>query len=105
MVEFYRLANVAPEMEWFASLTNPSTRCAYENVARDFMQFTGIAQPEEFRSVTRSHIIACRRDLQQRSRGGSTTGQRLASLFEHLRNQEDCLIHIAGVPGLPPILR
>ena len=29
--EFHRLADVPPEVEWFANLTNPHTRRAYEN--------------------------------------------------------------------------
>jgi len=33
---------VPPEVEWFANLTNASTRRAYENAAKDFMRFTGI---------------------------------------------------------------
>jgi hypothetical protein len=50
--EFHRLADVPPEVEWFANLRNPSTRRAYENAVRDFMRFTGIGRPEEFRTVT-----------------------------------------------------
>ena len=60
--EFHRLADVPPEVEWFANLSNPSTRRAYENAVRDFMRFTGIVRPEEFRTVTRAHIIAWRDD-------------------------------------------
>ncbi len=85
--EFYRLADVPPEVEWFANLTNPSTRRAYENAVRDFTRFTGIARPEEFRSVSRAHIIAWRDELRQRGLGGPTIRHRLASLaslFEHL---------------------
>jgi hypothetical protein len=41
--------------DWFANLSNPSTRRAYENAVRHFMRFTGIARPEEFRTVTRPH--------------------------------------------------
>ena len=37
---------------------NPSTRRAYETAVKDFMRFTGIRRPEEFRIVTRAHIIA-----------------------------------------------
>jgi site-specific recombinase XerD len=51
------------------------------------MRFTGIARPEEFRIVTRAHIIAWRDDLAQRGLGGSTIRHRLASLaslFEYL---------------------
>jgi hypothetical protein len=50
--EFQRLADVPPEVEWFANIRNRSTRRAYENAIRDFMQFTGIVRPEEFRTVT-----------------------------------------------------
>ena len=85
--EFHRLADVPPEVEWFANLSNPSTRRAYENAVRDFMRFTGIARPEEFRTVTRAHIIAWRDDLVRRGLGGSTIRHRLASLaslFEYL---------------------
>jgi hypothetical protein len=44
---------VPPEVEWFANLTNPQTRRAYENAVTDFMRFAGIMRPEEFRTVTR----------------------------------------------------
>ncbi len=85
--EFHRLADVPPEVEWFANLSNPSTRRAYENAVRDFMRFTGIVRPEEFRTVTRAHIIAWRDALAQRGLGGGTIRHRLASLaslFEYL---------------------
>ncbi len=85
--EFHRLADVPPEVEWFANLSNPSTRRAYENAVRDFTRFTGIARPEEFRGVTRAHIIAWRDELRHRGLGGPTIRHRLASLaslFEHL---------------------
>ena len=92
--EFHRLADVPPEVEWFANLTNPNTRRGYENAVRDFMQFTGIARPEEFRNVTRAHSIAWRDELRQRENalgqrtiGDSTIRHRLASLaalFEYL---------------------
>jgi site-specific recombinase XerD len=85
--EFHRLAEVPPEVEWFANLSNPSTRRAYENAVRDFMRFTGIVRPEEFRTVTRAHFIAWREDLVRRGLGGATIRHRLASLaslFEYL---------------------
>jgi integrase/recombinase XerD len=85
--EYHRLADVPPEVEWFANLSNPSTRRSYENAIRDFMGFTGIARPEEFRTVTRAHIIAWRDQLTGRGLGGSTIRHRLASLaslFEYL---------------------
>src|SRR5260370_27811332 len=85
--EFHRLAEVPPEIEWFANLRNPSTRRAYENAIRDFMQFTGIVRPDEFRTVTRAHVIAWRDYLARRELGGATIRHRhaaLSSLFEYL---------------------
>jgi hypothetical protein len=83
--EFHRLADVPPEIEWFANIRNRSTRRAYENAVGDFMRFAGIVRPEEFRTVTRAHVIAWRDDLEQRALGGATLRHRLAalsSLFE-----------------------
>jgi integrase/recombinase XerD len=88
--EFHRLSDVPPEVEWFADLTNPNTRRAYENAVRDFVRFTGIARPEEFRTVTRAHVIAWRDELVGRGLGGSTIRHRLASLaslFQYLCGQ------------------
>ena len=85
--EFHRLSDVPPEIEWFANLRNRSTRRAYENAIRDFMQFTGIVRPDEFRTVTRAHVIAWRDDLARRELGGATIRHRhaaLSSLFEYL---------------------
>jgi len=88
--EFHRLSDVPPEVEWFANLTNPQTRRAYETAVKDFVRFTGITRPEEFRTVTRAHVIAWRDELVRRGLGGSTVRHRLsslASLFEHLCDQ------------------
>jgi integrase/recombinase XerD len=85
--EFQHLSAVPPEIEWFANIRNRSTRRAYETAIQDFMGFAGIARPEEFRSVTRAHVIAWREDLARRELGGSTVRHRLAalsSLFEYL---------------------
>jgi integrase/recombinase XerD len=85
--EFHRLADVPPEVEWFKNISNPNTRRVYENAIGDFMRFTGIQRPEEFRTVTRAHIIAWRDELARRGLGGSTIRNRLASLaslFEYL---------------------
>jgi site-specific recombinase XerD len=84
---FHRLADVPPEVEWFANLSNAHTRRVYGNAIRDFVAFTGIQRPEEFRTVTRAHIIAWRDQLTGRGLGGSTIRHRLASLaslFEYL---------------------
>ena len=85
--EFQRLADVPPEVEWFANISNRHTRRAYENAVKDFMRFAGIRRPEEFRTVTRAHLIAWRDELRRRGLGGATIRHRLASLaslFEYL---------------------
>jgi site-specific recombinase XerD len=54
---------------------------------KDFMNFTGIQNPEEFRIVTRAHIIAWRDDLLSRTLSSMSIRHRLAaisSLFEYL---------------------
>ena len=61
--EFHQLAQVPPEIEWFANLGTAATRRAYETALKDFMRFTGIERPEEFRTVTRAHVIAWRDEL------------------------------------------
>jgi site-specific recombinase XerD len=51
------------------------------------MLFAGIVRPEEFRIVTRAHVIAWRDHLAQRGLDGATRRNRLAalsSLFEYL---------------------
>ena len=78
--EFQRLADVPPEVEWFANIRNASTRRAYENAIKDFMMFAGIKRPEEFRTVTRAHVIAWRDDLGDRTLTGTTIRHRLAAL-------------------------
>jgi integrase/recombinase XerD len=59
----------------------------------DFVRFTGIARPEEFRTVTRAHVIAWRDDLKTRlTKRGEPWNDRsirhrlaaLASLFQYL---------------------
>lgn len=85
--EFHQLSNVPPEIEWFANLDNPRTRRAYQIDLRDFMGFVGIAQPGEFRTVTRAHILAWRKNLEGRQLSGATIRRKLAalsSLFDYL---------------------
>jgi site-specific recombinase XerD len=86
-VEFQTLADVPPEVEWFANIENPNTRLAYQNDVRQFMRFAGIAKAEEFRIVKRAHLIAWRKQLEGRALEPSTIRRKLsaiASLFDHL---------------------
>jgi site-specific recombinase XerD len=86
-LEFQGLAAVPHEAEWFANIDNPRTRRAYRIDIHEFMGFVGIGRPEEFRTVTRAHVLAWRKDLEGRSLSGTTIRRKLAalsSLFEHL---------------------
>ena len=73
--EFHKLADVPPEVEWFANLDNPNTRRAYENAVKHFMRFADIQRPQEFRTVTRAHFFAWRDELRRRELGGATIRQ------------------------------
>jgi integrase/recombinase XerD len=53
VTQFQHLAEVPPEIEWFANLTNANTRRAYRQDLADFMDFTGLRQPPQFRDATR----------------------------------------------------
>jgi hypothetical protein len=56
--QFGDLADVPPELEWLANITNPKTRRAYKIDVEEFSAFTGVHQPTELRSITRAHVIA-----------------------------------------------
>jgi site-specific recombinase XerD len=99
--EFHQLANVPPEAEWFANLDNARTRRAYQIDLRDFMIFTGIARADEFRTVTRAHVLAWRKHLEGGQRSGATIRRKLAalsSLFAYLCERNAVLLNpVAGV--------
>lgn len=80
VTEYQDLAAVPPELEWFANLTNPRTRAAYQQDLSDFMAFTGLSRPEDFRTVTRAHVIAWRTDLERRGLGPNSIRRKLAAL-------------------------
>ena len=87
---FQRLAEVPAEAQWFANLGNLQTRRAYQNDIRSFMLSTGISRPQDFRLVTRSHVLAWRAELEQQGLAGATIRRKLAalaSLYEYLCNE------------------
>jgi len=87
--EFQSLADVPPEIEWFANIGNENTRRAYRNDVREFMAFAGIHHPGEIRTVKRSHLIAWRKQLETRGLQAPTIRRKLSalsSLFDHLCN-------------------
>jgi integrase/recombinase XerD len=85
--QFSQLAEVPPALTWFANIDNPQTRRAYQNDVQEFMAFTGIEDPHQFRDVVRGHVLAWRRDLERRALSGASIRRKLAalsSLYEHL---------------------
>lgn len=85
--QFQHLAEVPAAVEWFASIDNPRTRRAYQGDLADFCSFVGLTAADEFRAVTRSHVLAWRAQLEQRGLAGATIRRKLAalaSLFDHL---------------------
>jgi len=80
--EFQRLSEVPPEAEWFANIQNKHTRRAYRNDVGQFMAFVGIEQPEEFRTVTRAHIIAWRKDLEGKALAPASIRRKLSALSD-----------------------
>lgn len=85
--EFQGLRDVPPEVEWFANIENANTRRAYRNDLKSFMTFVGIERPEEFRTVTRAHIIAWRKALEKRVLAPASIRRKLSALsdlFDHL---------------------
>ncbi|RMV79108.1 Site-specific tyrosine integrase/recombinase [Pseudomonas caricapapayae] len=86
-VEFQSLAEVPHAGVWFANITNPCTRRAYQADVEDFSSFIGIQRPDELRQVTRAHVLAWRAMLEQRGLSTSTIRRKLssiASLFDYL---------------------
>jgi integrase/recombinase XerD len=87
--EFHRLSEVPPAIEWFANIRNEKTRRAYKNDVQDFMGFVGIQNPEEFRIVTRAHVIAWRDTLLASKKADASIRRALSalsSLFMYLCN-------------------
>jgi len=85
--QFVQLADVPPATTWFANIDNPQTRRAYQRDIQEFMVFTGIDRPDQFRIVVRAHLLAWRGDLERRALSGATIRRKLAalsSLFDYL---------------------
>jgi integrase/recombinase XerD len=85
--EFERLADVPPEEEWLANLTNGKTRRAYQTDVREFIAYAGLHDYGELRAIVRAHIIDWRRDLERRALEPATIRRKLSalsSLFDYL---------------------
>jgi integrase/recombinase XerD len=85
--QFGALAEVPPELEWLANITNPKTRRAYKIDVEEFSAFAGLRDPAGLRTITRAHVIAWRKDLEKRDLADSSIRRKLSalsSLFDYL---------------------
>ena len=85
--EFIGLGEVPAVVEWLANIENKLTKEAYKRDVKQFMGFVGIENPEDFRLVTRSHIIAWRDQVKADGVAPATTRRKmsaLSSLFDYL---------------------
>ena len=104
--EFGRLRSVPPAAEWFANIESPGTRRIYQIDIGDFMGFTGIRDPEEFRLITRAHVIAFRDELKRRGLQGATIRRKLAalsSLYEYLCDRNAVVSNPVKGVGRPKV--
>jgi integrase len=85
--QFADLADIPPELEWLATLTNPKTRRAYKDDVAEFLKFSGLPDHTALRNVARSHVIAWRKDMETRSLAPTSIRRKLSalsSLFDYL---------------------
>ena len=87
MEQYKALADVPPEVEWLANITNPKTRRAYKVDVAEFIAFTNLKDHSALRTVARAHVIAWRKDMESRSLAPTSIRRKLSalsSLFDYL---------------------
>jgi integrase/recombinase XerD len=85
--QFCDLADVPPETEWLANITNEKTKRAYKADVKEFISFVALRDTAALRTVARAHVIAWRCDMEARELSRSTIRRKLSSLsslFEYL---------------------
>jgi site-specific recombinase XerD len=81
------LSDVPPEIEWLANITNKKTRRAYKVDVGEFSAFAGLTETVQLRTVTRAHVIAWRKDMEDRKLLPASIRRKLSalsSLFDYL---------------------
>jgi integrase/recombinase XerD len=85
--QFGQLAEVPPEVEWLSNIDNEKTKRAYRNDVAEFLHFAGLKNYAALRAVARAHVIAWRKDLEDRELAPSSIRRKLSalsSLFDYL---------------------
>jgi integrase/recombinase XerD len=86
-LQYQQLADIPPELEWLANITNLKTRRFYKSDVAEFIAFTGLTDHTALRSVVRAHVIAWRDDLKKRELSAASIRRKLSalsSLFDYL---------------------
>jgi site-specific recombinase XerD len=81
------LADVPPELEWLANISNAKARRFYKKDVAEFVAFTGLKDSAALRTVARSHVIAWRKDMELRLLSAASIRRKLSalsSLFDYL---------------------
>lgn len=104
--EFQSLADVPAAAVWLANIENENTRRAYKGDVEAFIAFCGLDHAEEFRQVTRAHVIAWREMIGSSGPNGRTLApatirrklSAISSLFDFLCNENAVASNpVAGV--------
>jgi len=85
--QFHRLKKVPATDEWLANFPSKSTRRAYKKHVSQFIADTGIQGPDQFREVTRAHVIRWRKLMERDELKPRTIRAKLSalsSLFDYL---------------------
>jgi hypothetical protein len=99
--QFEKLSDVPPEIEWLANITNQKTRRAYKIDVSEFSLFTGIQSSQELRTITRAHVIACRKDLEAREVPLPTDDRFNARFHFAIDYKPDLATNVVGSHSLP----
>ncbi|KMY86566.1 ATPase involved in chromosome partitioning [Candidatus Paraburkholderia calva] len=78
--QFHQLADMPPEAEWFANLDTICARVApIRSIFATSWDSSRSTRPEDFRIVTRAHVLAWRKVLEDRALSGASSQRFLRS--------------------------
>ena len=95
--QFNVLADVPPELEWLANITNEKRSGPIKSTLRSLSPSPACRNPAALRTVARSHVIAWRKHLEARNLAPASIRRKLSalsSLFDYLCERN-------AVPGNP----
>jgi site-specific recombinase XerD len=72
-------AKMPPACKWLTHFTNANNYRASQQDSNDFPVFAGLHRPEDFRTVTRAHVIAWREALGKQALAHDTMRRNLAA--------------------------